>query len=153
MNNPLNTLSARDKRLLMLAAPIVLLLVVLIGARALFASQGAAQEHLDRSLEDIAWLQAQADAIPAAGRQCPVASWQPKRVAMLAGRYGVDLAATPIIDRGELRLAIAGADGNGVLELLAVLACQGARTSQLELTSDATSGAVSGELAMALPTG
>lgn len=155
MSNPISnltsSLSARDRRFLSLALPLIVILVVALGGRALARQHQQAESRLNRVLEDIAWLQAQSAMVPQQGRQCPAASWNPKRLSALASRYGVTLASTSELQSGMLQLTVAESQGNGVLEFIQILECQGATVADFELVTLSESGSVRGNLVAVLP--
>lgn len=151
MNKLLDRLGERDRRLLAVAVPVVVVLMLMIGARELVAQHSLASGHRDRTLEDIAWLQAQRADLPSAGRNCPAVEWSPAGITTLAGRYGVELAGQPGIGGGELRLTISAAQGNQVLELMETLTCQGGQISRFSLETVDGTGAVRGDLVALMP--
>lgn len=151
MNSVLSRINPRERRLLVMMAPVAMLLVLLLVGKSLLTQRNQASDHLGRALEDIAWLQAQSAALPARGRQCPPASWNPKGIAALAGRYSVNLAAAPVVANGELRLEVSSADGNKLIELMSILSCQGAQFQTFELANDPGADSVHGSLVAELP--
>jgi General secretion pathway, M protein. len=146
-----SSLSPRDRRILVVAVPVILFLVVILAGRILAWHHEEAELRLNRALEDLAWLQAQRDAMPQQGRRCPTASWNPRRISALAGRYGITLAASPELTAGRLQLAVAGADGNRVVEFIQVLECQGAMLTDFQMDTLDTPGSVRGSLVAVVP--
>jgi len=151
ISSRVSPLSPRDRRILFLAMPLILLLIVAVAGRTLVQQQDRAEARLNRSLEDIAWLQSQSAFVPQQGRRCPVASWNSKRINALAGRYSLTLGSMPVIEGSRLQLAVASAPGNQVVEFIAVLECQGATLTDFELETLDASGAVRGSLVALLP--
>lgn len=151
MNKLLDRLGQRDRRLLGLAIPFAVLLMLMIGARELVAQRSLASGQRDRTLEDIAWLQAQGGSLPSPGRNCPAVDWSPAGMTALAARYGVELAGQPAIEAGEMRLGISNARGNQAVELMEALACGGGRISRFELDTVDDRGSVKGELVALVP--
>lgn len=144
-------LGDRDRRLLAVAIPIVLLLVFVLAAKTLMAQRAEARHQLDRALEDIAWLQAQSGFVAPGRQTCGNTSWSLEAVSSLARRHGVNLASPPLFDNGELRLQIGSSQGNDVVALLAALSCQGGRVHHFELRTLSEQGDVQGTLVLLAP--
>jgi len=144
-------LNARDRHLLMIAVPVVLVLLILLGARNLISQRAHVKEHLGRTLEDIAWLQAQSRFVTGVGASCPAAPWNTSSIAALAGRHSVNLAAVPQFQNGELRLDIDLSQGNRVVDLIKALSCQGGRINEFDLRTVDNQGMVRGSLVLLAP--
>jgi len=149
MANPLTSLSERDRKVLLLALPLVALLAVALVIKALVGEHRQSAEKLDLVLEDIAWLQAQRDSLAQLNQACGRASWSDSTVRRLATRYGLNLQQS---SRGEsLALTIEAGHGNQVIAFLNDLECQGARVQSVSLKTVDDGGAVKGSAVIQLP--
>ncbi len=128
--------SERDRRILKLALPAVLVLVALVLARPLVGARQEAERRLERTLEDIAWLQAQRHRIAA-----PVCEPGAGAAGLreLAKRYGIDVESGP-----GGRWLIREAPGNDALAFLLALGCGNTGLERFRLDTAAEGGRVSG---------
>jgi len=151
MKTVIANLSDKDRRLLMAVIPVVVVLLLLIGAKALIGQRAEARDHLERALEDIAWLQAQSEAVVSGGQACGSARWSLDGLSSLARRHSVNLASPPLLDNGELRLQISPTQGNDVVALLMALSCQGGQVRHFDLRTLSEQGDVQGTLVLLAP--
>ena len=159
MNNMLDNLSGRDRKILLAALPVVAVLVILLLWRAAGddrdagqaqAGGDATQAELDMALEDLAWLQTQADAVARLSKGCGGGSWSEAAPRRLASVHQVSV--DPAGDRdGELRFALSADNGNYVIAWLQALECLGVAVTELSLDTVSAEGAVEGRVVLRAP--
>lgn len=131
-----SNLAERDRRILKLALPAALILAVLVLARPLVGARQEAEQRLERTLEDIAWLQAQRHRVAAPVCE-PGAGGAGTRD--LAKRHGVEVEREP-----DGRWLIRQARGNDALAFLLALGCGDPGLERFRLDTAAEGGRVSG---------
>ena len=150
MTDFLQRLSPRDRRILLWAVPLILLLVVLLATRSLVAERREAAAGLERVLEDIAWLQAQRDALAGAQTGCVPGTWTETTPENLAAGFGVRFSRAPA-GGPAVSLTLEAVHGNRVIAFLRELECQGARMEMLELDTVDDQGTVTGRVRLQTP--
>ena len=143
-------LTDRDRRILRLSIPVVAVLLVLIVARGLWHQRQGAAEHLERTLEDVAWMQARGSAIASQAGGCRGGELNAKTIVSMASGYGIDGKVEPVVS-GAVQLEVSSVAGNRMLDLVAEIQCRGGRVSALELVADGVPGQVSGKAVILLP--
>jgi type II secretory pathway component PulM len=144
-------LQPRQQWLIVMATPVVLILIVLLATKYLISERKQAEDALEHTLEDIAWLQGQSRFISRQGLRCPAPAWQADAVAALARRYTIILKGTPRLGDGRLELDVDNADGNRLLEFTRLLECQGAMVQNMEISTIDSPGMVRGRIVALLP--
>lgn len=134
-------LSRRDRRIVLVALPVIVVLLVLVTLRAVPDSAGDARQRLTRALEDIAWLGAQRSRITTL--RCTAG----EDLEAIARRYGVALAGA-VENDGARRLVIDGVAGNAAVALVRELECAGYRMRQVDWVTVDDRGAVRGSLTL-----
>ena len=159
MNNMLDNLSGRDRKILLAALPVVAVLVILLLWRAAGDDRDAGQAQtggdatqaeLAMALEDLAWLQTQADAVARLRTGCGGGSWSQAAPRRLAGVHQVSVEPAGGRDR-ELRFAVSADNGNYVIAWLQALECLGAAVTELSLDTVSAEGAVEGRVVLRAP--
>ncbi len=150
MNKYWQQLAPRDRKILLGSLPVVIILVVLLAARPLVKDRARATEELDRALEDLAWLQAQQEAMALPDKGCSGSAWTDDGIESLARQYGVEISP-PEPRGGESTLTLDAAHGNRVIAMLRELECRGARVDGLELNTLDEDGTVSGRASLQIP--
>ncbi|MAT50965.1 MAG: hypothetical protein CMK32_07265 [Porticoccaceae bacterium] len=143
MKNPLRHLSSRDRRLLAIALPvIVLLMLYIVVIRPVQVRHSNANDRLDQALDNIAWLQQRA---PMFASQSSCRNPRPTPSNPLAVDHGgIDLSADNP-GQGIWRLRIDGGAGDDVLQFLRRLACHGYAVERIELERTADGAGVVGQ--------
>lgn len=131
-----SNLAERDRRILKMALPAVLVLAILVLARPLVGAHQEAEQRLERTLEDIAWLQAQRHRIAAPVCEPGDRGAGPRD---LAQRHGVEVERDP-----DGRWLIREARGNDALAFLLALSCGAPGLERFRLDTVAENGRVNG---------
>ena len=150
MSNFMAALSPRDRLILGWAIPVIVMLLCLLGARAVLTEKRENTAQLDLVLEDIAWLQAQRDAVARSRQGCTRVPWNSSVPDRLAARYQLGISPSKS-GSDQLDLTINSGQGNRVISYLQALSCQGDRVEELTLETLDQQGAVKGRVVVRPP--
>ncbi len=154
-------LSKKDRRVLMVAAPLIGVLVILL----IFRGEEPVIAHepleINRLLEDVVWFQQQGGPLSALDQGCKTPIDDMAALDHILMNAGFEENLTRSGDRDRVKVVISAGNGNQVLELIDQLFCKGVIVDHAELNTliieqensplDKSSGQVSAQLELTLP--
>ncbi|MGV6807987.1 MAG: hypothetical protein ACWA5K_08820 [bacterium] len=140
MTKFLDSLSARDRQIVLVALPVIAILLFILIGRYVIGLNQAASERLDLAFGHVAWLEQNSDRL-GAGVCGGAAGQSAQQKVREAG-----ITATVETAENRLRVDVSSGQGNRVLNLVEQIACDGWAAESLSLTAGQNSGVVSGRI-------